>query len=238
MGTGEPVIMLHGLLTGSLATWYYTVAPTIAQSHRVTLFDLRGHGRSERVDSGYDVQTMTGDLDALIQRDCPGPVTLIGHSYGALIALRYTIENPDRVKRLILVELPLPPSRVDEVNAFVDRPPAEMVAALPEALQEMLTARKRGRRARRFLDSLRFLTTECSLMTDLAAEEDIADADLCAVRIPVLGVFGNESSCRPVGDRLVQVLPDFRLTVLNGGHYLPLEATGPLCEAVNGFLNG
>ena len=73
LGAGPPLVMLHGLLIGSLASWYFTAAPTLAQRHRVRLFDLRGHGRSEVARDGYGVGAMAGDLEALVA-DLPGPI--------------------------------------------------------------------------------------------------------------------------------------------------------------------
>src|SRR5262245_46595607 len=83
MGTddGEPVVMLHGLFTGSIATWYFTVAPELARTRPVRLLDWRGHGLSERPPTGYDTVTMADDLAALTA-DLP-PFAVVGHSYGA-----------------------------------------------------------------------------------------------------------------------------------------------------------
>src|SRR5512147_3219033 len=119
--------MLHGLIVGSLAGWYFGPAGRLAQRHRVLLHDLRGHGRSDRTASGYDTHTLAGDLEALLDLAGDGPVTLVGHSYGALVALRFALRWPERVARLALVEAPLPPSRAGELLAFVKRPPAEMI---------------------------------------------------------------------------------------------------------------
>src|SRR4051812_43114240 len=80
--TGEPVVMLHGLFTGSLASWYLTAAPAIAARRRVRLFDWRGHGLSERTRTGYSASAMADDLDALTA-DLP-PFTIVGHSYGCV----------------------------------------------------------------------------------------------------------------------------------------------------------
>ena len=110
--------MLHGLLTGSMATWYFTAAPTLAETHSVHLFDLRGHGRSERVSSGYDTRTMGADLEALVSLNGETPIDLVGHSYGALVALHFTLKYPDRVRRLALVELPLPPRASKKCRPF------------------------------------------------------------------------------------------------------------------------
>src|SRR5689334_20350545 len=97
-GAGRPpVVMLHGLLLGSMASWYFTTAPVLAAGRRVMLFDLRGHGLSGRPKDGYDVATMAGDLGALVEARfgaADGPVDLVGHSYGALVALRFAIDHP------------------------------------------------------------------------------------------------------------------------------------------------
>ena len=66
LGAGPPVVMLHGLLIGSLASWYFTAAPALARTHAVQLYDLRGHGLSDRPVDGYDTATMAADLAALI----------------------------------------------------------------------------------------------------------------------------------------------------------------------------
>lgn len=240
---GAPgVVMLHGLFTGSLAAWYFTAAPALARSRRVLLFDLRGHGRSERAPSGYDLATMAGDLDALAAAfqagdgAPPAPLDLVGHSYGALVALRFALDHPARVRRLALVEAPLPPSRFGDLEEFAARAPAEMAEALPEGMRAAFG--HTGRRSTRLIASLRFLAEESSLLADLRAEPDIPDTALARLSCPVLCVYGDRSSCRPVGDRLARALPDARLVVLPGGHYLHLDATEALTAALVEFLDG
>lgn len=236
LGSGPPVVMLHGLLVGSLATWYFTAAPALARSHRVLLYDLRGHGRSERARSGYDLATMTADLAALVEGFGLQPLALAGHSYGALVALRFALDHPQRVARLVLVEAPLPPSRFEALDAFARRSPAEMIEALPAALRQAVT--RGGRQARRLLDSLRFLVGETTLLADLRAEPDLSDDELARLACPLLCVYGEASGCRPVGDRLARAVVGARLEILPGGHYLPLEAPGPLTELLVEFTGG
>ena len=232
-GPRTPVVMLHGLLVGTLAAWYFTAAPALAAERRVLLFDLRGHGRTERVKTGYDVATMSRDLGALAD---PAPVDLVGHSFGALVALRFALDHPERVRRLVLVEAPLPPSKFDELETFAARTPAEMIDALPPDLRAFLA--QGGRKAARLLEAIRFLTTDATMLADLRAEPDIPDAELARLDRPVLCVYGDRSSCRPVGDRLARVLPRGRLAVLSGGHYLHLDATADLTRAIVEFLDG
>jgi pimeloyl-ACP methyl ester carboxylesterase len=233
---GPPVVMLHGLLVGSLATWYFTTAPALARSHRVLLYDLRGHGKTERTRTGYDLATMQADLGALIDGFTTEPVTLVGHSYGAVVALRYALANPERVAKLALVEAPLPPSNLAELDSFLGRSPEAMAESLPDALRDALG--RRGRQAAKLVDSLRFLATESSLFADLAKALDIDDATLATLRCPLLTVYGTHSSCLPVGRRLARVLPRARSVELDGGHFLPIEAPGPLTAAIVEFVDG
>jgi len=226
--------MLHGLFVGSLAQWYFTAAPELARTHEVFLYDLRGHGKSERTAGGYDLATMTADLVALTADHLQ--LALVGHSFGALIALRFALDHPDRVSRLVLVEAPLPPSRFGELGAFVRRPPDEMLEALPVPLAAYLG--RGGRQARRLLASLRFLATESSLVADLEAEPDIDDAALAGLTCPTLCLYGESSSCRETGERLARVVPGVTLQRLPGGHYLHLDQPAELTRRIAEFCRG
>jgi pimeloyl-ACP methyl ester carboxylesterase len=236
LGAGPPVVMLHGLLVGSMATWYFTTAPLLAQTHRVLLYDLRGHGLSERAKSGYDVETMRADLDAVVSGFTSDPVTLVGHSYGAVVALRFAMARPDRVAKLVLVEAPIPPSRLEELDSFLGKPPEAMAESLPDVLRDALG--RQGRQARRFVDSLRFLTTETSLLDDLRGARDVDDSAIAAVECPVLCVYGASSSCLPVGRRIARLAPRARLVELEGGHFLPVEAPAAVGAAIAEFVRG
>ena len=236
LGQGPKVVMLHGLLVGSSASWYFTSAPAIARSHRVLLYDLRGHGRSARSAKGYDTATLAGDLGALL--DVLGwrePIALVGHSYGALVAMRFALDRPERVGKLALVEAPLPPSRLPDLQAFFALDPAHMADALPEVTRHFLD--RRGRQADKLLAALHTLAFETSLLDDVRAEPDVPDRKLAALQRPLL-VYGDQSSCLEVGARLARVIRGSRLVVLPGGHNLHLEATGELTDTLQAFLDG
>ena len=222
------VVMLHGLLLGNLTTWYFTAAPQIAKRRHVMLYDLRGHGRSAPSAGGYDVATQARDLAALTA-DYPA-MTLVGHSFGALIALRFALDHPDRVARLVLVEAPLPPSRIGEFTAFLQQTPQQMVESLPDELRAFV---ERGsRQAVRLLAQLQRLAVDSTLIADLEAEPDIPDAELATLRCPVSLVYGRASSCAAVGERLARAIPGAALTVLDGGHYVHLDQPGALTDVI------
>lgn len=236
LGDGPPVAMLHGLVIGNLATWYFTAAHTLSRSHRVLLYDLRGHGRSGRAPTGYDLATMTADLGALLRELGDGPVALVGHSYGGLVALHYAARHPARVSRLALVDVPLSPSGI-AVSLQPDlQDEQDLIAGLPEFLKASLT---RGRRrARHLLGALEFLLRQSSLLEDLRREPDVTDELLARVTCPVLCLYGADSFFLPDSEGYLAGLADVRLEVLPGRHHLPLESAGLVSAQLQEFLNG
>jgi pimeloyl-ACP methyl ester carboxylesterase len=232
----SPLVMLHGLLVGNLASWYFTAAPALARAHRVLLYDLRGHGKSDRPAGGYDVASMSEDLGAIAAGFDDRPLDLVGHSFGALVALRFALDRPERVRRLAIVEAPLPPSRFEELAELRAQTPAEMVAALPDDLKAAIVGG--GRRAARLVASLAALTGGTSILADLSAEPDIPDDALGRLACPTLCVYGDRSRCLPVGERIARAIPGARLLVLPGGHYLHLDAGPALAGALVEHFDG
>lgn len=232
----ETLILLHGLLVGSLAMWYFTAAPLLAQNHRVIMYDLRGHGKSEKVGSGFDIGSMVRDLTAIIDHFQLKTVSIAGHSYGALIALNYSLNNPGRVKKLGIIEAPLPPSDMAEMDLFMNRTPDEMVKALPEWLQALVCSGKR--QAVKLIQSLEYLAFESTLFSDLQKEPDLDNSLLNTLSPPTLLLYGSLSSCMPCGQRMAAEIPGSTLITLPGGHYLPVECAGDVNHHLMEFFCG
>ncbi|HIL99523.1 MAG TPA: alpha/beta hydrolase [Myxococcales bacterium] len=103
-GEGErPLVLLHGL-TGHRKDFERQL-PELAAHGRCLAPDLRGHGDSGRdlEPRGYDFDTMVGDLRELLDQLGIRQMDLLGHSFGGMFALRFTLAHPDRVASLMLM---------------------------------------------------------------------------------------------------------------------------------------
>lgn len=103
-GTGLPLLLLHGWACDS-HDWSFQIPFLLKLNFRVIALDQRGHGRSSApstVDS-YSLRTFADDAVALLQHLQTGPVILVGHSMGSVIASIFAAEYPEAVQALVLV---------------------------------------------------------------------------------------------------------------------------------------
>ena len=87
-GDDPTVVFVHGLVIDNLSSFYYNLASRVAQHEAdVILYDLRGHGRSERPPAGYTVRDAVIDLVAILdQLNIARRVYLVGNSFGGVVA--------------------------------------------------------------------------------------------------------------------------------------------------------
>lgn len=104
-GTGRPIICTHGV-TGHAWVWH-EVAPQLTDYGRVIALDFRGYGDSQwSATKAYTTEDHVADLGEIAASLTDGEVDLIGLSWGALVALTFANRNPDRVRRLVMVDMP------------------------------------------------------------------------------------------------------------------------------------
>jgi proline iminopeptidase len=97
-GHGKPLIMCHG--GPGLWDMAGSLADRLAGHLEVIRWDQRGCGRSERR-GPYSVGQSVADLDAVRSQAGAQKVALLGHSWGAALALRYALDHQDRVSALV-----------------------------------------------------------------------------------------------------------------------------------------
>jgi pimeloyl-ACP methyl ester carboxylesterase len=145
-GDGEPLVLVHG--TSADRTRWAGVVPLFEPHFTVYAVDRRGRGDSgdsgDSADSGYAIEREFEDVTAVVDR-IDQPVTLLGHSYGAICCLEAALQTA-HVRRLILYEPPIPvgaeiyaPGVIERLQTALNRGDRE--ALLSAFITEIVGAR-------------------------------------------------------------------------------------------------
>lgn len=103
-GSGPPVVLLHGMV-GSTRLWQSLINQL--PDYQSICLDLLGFGRSPKPRRlEYDLDTHLNAINQALSADL-APFILVGHSMGGLLAIDFALRYPERVKKLILVNLPI-----------------------------------------------------------------------------------------------------------------------------------
>ncbi|MDN5563576.1 MAG: alpha/beta hydrolase [Luteococcus sp.] len=96
------VVLTHGYAQAS-GCWHAQLDFLVAQGLRVLVWDLRGHGRSQRPDDAASctIDRIADDLAELVKAHCPGPVVLVGHSMGGMALMALAERHPDLVRERV-----------------------------------------------------------------------------------------------------------------------------------------
>src|SRR2546430_9326157 len=101
-GHGRDILLLHGLASSSHI--FDLLAPRLADGFHVVAYDQRGHGDSSKPSSGYGFEHMTADAAAVIRELGLQRPIVLGHSWGANVALELGLREPSLVSGLILLD--------------------------------------------------------------------------------------------------------------------------------------
>jgi pimeloyl-ACP methyl ester carboxylesterase len=102
IGTGNPLVILHGLF-GMSDNWL-TIVKQLSNSYHCYIPDMRNHGRSPKSkDLNYD--DMVEDIYELLTDFELRTVSLLGHSMGGMVAMRFAFEYAHRIEKLVVVDI-------------------------------------------------------------------------------------------------------------------------------------
>lgn len=250
LGSGEPVVFLHGSGPGvsALANWRFTL-PVIAEERRALAPDLIGFGRTAtdrpaRVDLGAWVEHVIEFADALgLDR-----FDVVGNSMGGAIALALAVRHPQRVGRLVTmgslgVPIPITPALeavwgytpdLERMREIIGMFAWDQSFAADESLVRLRyeTSLEPSTRAR----------YEAMFPAPRQAAVDAAvvpEAELRALPHPTLIIHGRDDRVVPLETslRLADLLPDARLAVFpRCGHWVQIERRVEFPEHVRAFL--
>ena len=134
-GRGEPLVILHGGPGSSHEDFLPYLLP-LARTNKLVFIDERGSGRSEKLEDvkQYTVENMVADVEAVRVALNLGKISLLGHSYGGVLAQAYAFKYPEHLSHLILastfastremnqvlqrIKNQMPPDKLALTNAF------------------------------------------------------------------------------------------------------------------------
>lgn len=244
-GVAEDLVLVHGL-GANMAFWLQDFARHFSQYFRVTLYDLRGHGRSGLAESGYTPQHMAEDLHALMDvLDIPR-AHIVAHSFGGVVALNLACTEPERVQSLVLADTHIHQCRTSanhrqwQTGQAIAALLAENGVALdihdPHFGYHLLTivARMRvedqpipealrpwvawlfGNENKRSAEHWLALMDCTQARDELLSDDHLTTDRLQAIPCPVLGIYGSKSQSLESGNYLQGFWPQHRFITLEG----------------------
>jgi len=131
---GPLVLLLHGFPEFWYG-WRYQIPALVEQGYRVWAPDLRGYNRSDKPEGvrAYQLQTLTEDVAGLIDAAGRVPAAVIGHDWGGILAWHLATIAPERVRRLVILNVPHPVVMFDHLR----RNPRQMLRSSYIALFQL-----------------------------------------------------------------------------------------------------
>lgn len=99
-GEGQPIVLLHGAYMNIENNWA-GIIPTLARDHQVIAVELQGHGRTADRDTPITYENMAADVAGLLDHLKIEKTELFGYSMGGGLAIRFAIDYPQRVTRIV-----------------------------------------------------------------------------------------------------------------------------------------
>jgi pimeloyl-ACP methyl ester carboxylesterase len=239
-GSGRPLVLVHGLGSRGL-DWANLIPRLIEGGHRVYAVDLLGYGRSAQPkDAGYSISDQAVMVEGFLDSQHLQQVDMAGWSMGGWIAMKVALQNPERIRRLVLLDSAGLRFKLGfDPALFQPESPTDLAA-----LEELLVPHPRplpGFLAMAMLrrgDDIGWVVKRSvqSMMTG----DDLVDGKLGALTMPVLIGWGEEDRLIPlsVGYRLHGEILQSELDVYaNCGHLAPGQCVGQVGPSVVDFLN-
>lgn len=229
VGRGEPLIFIHGWL-GSWRYWWSSMQ-AMSRHHRTFAFDLWGYGDSSKAPDMYSFESYVEMLEGFIDKlGIAHPVTLVGHSLGAAIAVRYANKNPAGVNRIVAVSMPIQGEYIHRRLANTDN--------------KSFMNRVLGKSSQYPEVDSELRKTDTKAMNSVAQElarVNFSD-DIEMIDNPLLLVYGNNDSViqLPTGDdRHFQRSDDKRayVTLESCNHFPMLEANAKFSRLILDFVH-
>lgn len=228
-GYGDPpVVLLHGWI-GSTADWDLVV-DGLARDRRVLAYDHRGHGASPH-GGPYDFASLVGDLATWMDAHDIASAHVVGHSMGGVVAMKYALEHPERVRSLVLVDTGAEPADalpMEVIEGLGELGRSAGMAALRDAVAgavELSYEPKRPRDPARGGAGLLTMDPDAfvGFARELSSYESFV-AELGRIACPTTVVLGeHDDALRPGCETIAAAVPGASLVVMEACGHSPQE---------------
>lgn len=235
-GPVEDLVMVHGLAT-NMAFWYFAYGLALSKRFRVTLYDLRGHGRSDMPASGYTPADHARDLQGLLDALHIRRAHLMAHSFGGVVALNFACEQPERVQSLVLADSHFSVGRKVQASdawAFghklrpvLERHGIDLDVADPYFGPRLLircaewsvegrpipgelahlVSPLLGKTGKRTSGEWLKLMTTTRAQDEMTRDDGLTPSRLRKLRMPIIAMYGDDSPARLSGTELLEIWP-------------------------------
>jgi pimeloyl-ACP methyl ester carboxylesterase len=240
-GSGDPVVLVHGL-GGRAEDWARLMPQLVHDHHRVYALDLPGYGRSDwPANATYSIREEADAVEAFMEDRHLARADLGGWSMGGWVAMRVALDQPQRIRRLMIFDSagtrfslvwnpaifePDTPQKLQEMdNLLMPNGAPRIPGFIAHAIFRFV--KKHGWVVRRNMDSL-------------LTGKDLLDGKLGALKMPMLIVWGKEDHLIPasVGEKIHHDVPQSELEIFDGcGHLAAAQCAAQIAPVVRGFLD-
>ena len=239
-GQGAGVVFLHGWMCNR-SFWQRQCRELAGRNFRCLSIDFRGHGDSEAPAGGYSVEQLADDVGALMEALEFGPVVMVGHSMGGMVAQHFCLERPEQTAALVLAatiasdaedrliskRIASDATRMGFSRAFDRHFDAWFAAGASNSVRAWVRTQMRSTPAELGLELVRAYSR-----FDLTGR-------LGEIRRPTLVIGTRSDDSAPPGQsrRLAELIPGARLALIEDcGHFPMLEKPEELSRSLLPFL--
>ena len=239
-GAGPAVVLLHAV--GLDGTFWGVLPERLAAFRTVVAVDLLGHGGSPDAPRPGRMAAQVDSVAALVERLGLGRPTVLGLSFGGMVAQQLALARPDLVGALVLAATPgriAPEAREAILKRGADAEADGMDAVVAATLERWFTpAFRASEPALRVAGRLRAdHPSNWAAAWEAVAEHDALDR-LSAVAVPALVVAGEDDAATPLAaeEALANALSARLAVVPAAPHMLQIERADEFAEIVAGFV--
>jgi pimeloyl-ACP methyl ester carboxylesterase len=251
VGKGPDLMLIHGIAS-NLGQWQLTILPDLVEDFRVTMYDLRGHGYSDMPPRGYTPDHMVGDFSGLMDYLGSERASILGHSYGGLVALYYAALHPERVDKVVIADTGVPAIERHQGRGAalagwrealrrrgieVPDEKADDVVYLMEQTLMLRGRRRRGMGVQRAIARLSRFFHTTSFDKEYQENPGLTTEMMRQIHVPTLLIYGDRSPNLASFQALRDHLPNCQTAIIpDGGHFYPLEHPETFVRHLKEFL--